>query len=205
VRPVQGRYFPLATAQRLDVLVELPASAGVFPVVALAEGTRMRTGVVLTTPGSTVKRIPTLSEAEAPPADLSLEARLSAASPLPVRSPASTYRVALTGGMMGYVWGIDGRTWAGHTPLVVRRGQSCALELINDSMMPHPMHLHGHHFQVMALNGQPFQGAVRDTVLVPPMTSVTVAFVADNPGRWLFHCHNLYHMMAGMMTEVIYA
>ena len=205
VRPVQGRYFPLATAQRLDILLELSVSAGVFPVLALAEGTRMRTGVILSAPGGAVRRIPTLSQEETPQVDLSLEAKLSAASPLPVHSLASTYRVTLTGGMMGYVWGIDGRTWEGHAPLLVRRGQSCVLEFINDSMMPHPMHLHGHHFQVIALNGQRFQGAVRDTVLVPPMTSVTVAFVADNPGRWLLHCHNLYHMMAGMMTEVVYA
>jgi FtsP/CotA-like multicopper oxidase with cupredoxin domain len=70
--------------------------------------------------------------------------------------------------------------------------------------MPHPMHLHGHAFQVVAINGAPLPGAVRDTVLVPPMGSVTIAFDADNPGRWAFHCHNLYHMMTGMMTEVRY-
>jgi FtsP/CotA-like multicopper oxidase with cupredoxin domain len=67
------------------------------------------------------------------------------------------------------------------------------------------MHLHGHHFQVVALNSHPLIGAVRDTLLLPPGSSAQVMFVADNPGRWLFHCHNLYHMMAGMMTEVVYA
>ncbi|CAM5204634.1 Multicopper oxidase MmcO [Castellaniella defragrans] len=71
-------------------------------------------------------------------------------------------------------------------------------------MMAHPMHLHGHAFQVVALNGKAFSGAMRDTVHVPPMSKVTIAFDADNPGQWLLHCHNLYHMAAGMITEVAY-
>src|SRR3982074_3610034 len=58
-------------------------------------------------------------------------------------------------------------------------------------LMPHPMHLHGHAFQVVAINGASLAGAVRDTVLVPPMGSVTVAFAARNPGRLAFHCHIL--------------
>jgi FtsP/CotA-like multicopper oxidase with cupredoxin domain len=76
--------------------------------------------------------------------------------------------------------------------------------MMNASMMTHPMHLHGHVFQVVAINGSRINGAVRDTVLVPPMGSVRIAFNADNPGRWALHCHNLYHMMGGMMTEVRY-
>jgi len=70
--------------------------------------------------------------------------------------------------------------------------------------MSHPMHLHGHHFQVVSLNGRSFSGARRDTVHVPPLSKVTVAFDADNAGRWLLHCHNLYHMETGMMTELAY-
>jgi FtsP/CotA-like multicopper oxidase with cupredoxin domain len=107
--------------------------------------------------------------------------------------------------MMGYDWGIDGRQWQNHQPIQVRQSERVALDLINDSMMSHPMHLHGHHFQVVALNGTALAGAMRDTVLVPPMSAVRIAFDANNPGRWLFHCHNLYHMAAGMMTEVVYA
>jgi len=78
------------------------------------------------------------------------------------------------------------------------------LVMTNRTMMSHPMHLHGHSFQVVAIDGQRFSRAVRDTVLVLPMKSVTVAFEADNPGQWAFHCHNLYHMEAGMMTTVRY-
>jgi FtsP/CotA-like multicopper oxidase with cupredoxin domain len=71
-------------------------------------------------------------------------------------------------------------------------------------MMAHPIHLHGHVFQVVAIDGRPLRGAVRDTVLVSPGGRVRIAFDADNPGRWAFHCHNLYHMETGMMTELRY-
>jgi len=71
----------------------------------------------------------------------------------------------------------------------------------NQSMMSHPMHLHGHHFQVVALGESRIQGAIRDTVMVPAMGAVTIAFDASNPGAWAFHCHNLYHQLSGMMTQ----
>ena len=71
-------------------------------------------------------------------------------------------------------------------------------------MMAHPMHLHGHAFQVIAIDGRQIDGAVRDTVLVMPMSRVRIAFDADNPGRWPFHCHNLYHVATGIMTECRY-
>ena len=74
----------------------------------------------------------------------------------------------------------------------------------NMSMMSHPMHLHGHQFQVTNINGVDIPGAVRDTVLIPPMSMVTIAFDADNPGNWPLHCHHLYHMATGMMAHVAY-
>ncbi len=115
-----------------------------------------------------------------------------------------THRIALTGTMMPYAWTLNDRSWVDHEPLRVAQNQRVALEMVNRSPMAHPMHLHGHHFQVVALNGRAVNGAMRDTVLVPRAGSVTVAFDADNPGRWLFHCHNLLHMAAGMMTEFDY-
>jgi FtsP/CotA-like multicopper oxidase with cupredoxin domain len=71
-------------------------------------------------------------------------------------------------------------------------------------MMSHPMHLHGHVFQIVEINGKAIAGAVRDTILVPPKATVKVAFDADNPGLWAFHCHNLYHMAAGMFSTLVY-
>jgi FtsP/CotA-like multicopper oxidase with cupredoxin domain len=88
---------------------------------------------------------------------------------------------------------------------MVKQGQRVEFELVNRTMMAHPMHLHGHAFQVVAIDGRRIQGAVRDTVLVMPRGArVRIAFDANNPGRWAFHCHNLYHMQTGMMTEVRY-
>jgi FtsP/CotA-like multicopper oxidase with cupredoxin domain len=203
VRPVRGTRLPLAMAQRLDVLIDLPGN-GAYPIFAQVEGDRDRTGIVLATSGAPVSRLAAEADEKAPPVDLSLERRLEAVVPLAPRAPDVTHRVILAGGMAPYSWSLNGEYWPKVTPLMVAMGQRVAIEMVNHSMMAHPMHLHGHVFQVVAINGAPCAGAVRDTVLVPPMGSVTIAFDADNPGRWAFHCHNLYHMMTGMMTELRY-
>jgi FtsP/CotA-like multicopper oxidase with cupredoxin domain len=111
--------------------------------------------------------------------------------------------VDLTGTMMGYVWGMQVHGMGG-APVTIKRGERVELVMRNTTMMAHPMHLHGHNFQVSEINGQRFPGAVRDTLLVPPMATVKVVFDADNPGLWAYHCHNLYHMEAGMFTTVVY-
>jgi FtsP/CotA-like multicopper oxidase with cupredoxin domain len=203
VRPVRGTRLPLAMAQRLDVLIDLPGN-GAYPIFAQVEGKRARTGIVLAASGAPVSRLAAEAEENAPPVDLSLERRLEAVTPLAPRATDVTHRMILAGAMAPYAWSLNGEYWPEVTPLIIARDQRVAIEMVNHSMMAHPMHLHGHAFQVMALNGTPLAGAVRDTVLVPPMGSVTIAFDADNPGRWAFHCHNLYHMITGMMTEVRY-
>jgi FtsP/CotA-like multicopper oxidase with cupredoxin domain len=106
--------------------------------------------------------------------------------------------------MHPYVWGFNGKGWDDRDVVKIRSGQRVAMTFHNMTMMSHPIHLHGHHFQVVALNDKAFPGAMRDTVVVHPMAKVTVEFDADNAGRWLMHCHNLYHMQAGMITEVAY-
>jgi len=203
VRPVRGTRIPLAIAQRLDVLIDLPGN-GAYPIFAQVEGKRARTGIVLAAAGASVSRLAPEAEEKAPPVDLSLERRLEAVIPLTPRAPDVTHRVICGGAMAPYAWSLNGEYWPNVTPLMIATGQRVAIEMLNRTMMAHPMHLHGHAFQVVAVNGAPLAGAVRDTVLVSPMGSVTIAFDADNPGRWAFHCHNLYHMMTGMMTEVRY-
>jgi FtsP/CotA-like multicopper oxidase with cupredoxin domain len=203
VRPVRGTRLPLAMAQRLDVLIDLPGN-GVYPIFAQVEGKRARAGIVLAASGAPVSRLAAEAEQSAPPVDLSLERRLAAVAPLAPRAPDVTHRVILAGAMAPFAWSLNGQYWPDVDPLMIAKGQRVAIEMVNHTMMAHPMHLHGHAFQVTTLNGAPLAGAVRDTVLVPPMGSVTIAFDADNPGRWAFHCHNLYHMMTGMMTEVRY-
>ncbi len=203
VEPVVDRHFPIAQGQRLDIMIRLP-SAGAFPVLALREGGQERTGIILASPGAAVTKIANKVDVAAPAADLSLERRLVSTLPRAMRQPDITHRIALTGQMRPYVWSIDDRTWSNHQPLRIRQGQRVVLEMANRSRMAHPMHLHGHHFQVIGIDGSIVHGAMRDTVLVPAGSTVTVAFDADNPGRWLLHCHNLFHMATGMMTEIAY-
>lgn len=204
VQPVTGRRFPLAEGQRLDLLVRLPTAGGAFPVLAEREGERERTGIILASPAAKIVKLSRRAVAAAAPIDLSLERRLVATEPMAVRPVDVTHRITLTGGMMPYGWSIDDRNWSNHQPLHVTKGQRVVVEMVNHSAMAHPMHLHGHHFQVVALNAAVLKGAMRDTVLVPANGTVAIAFDADNPGRWLLHCHNLLHMATGMITEIAY-
>lgn len=199
IEPVKGSRFPMTMGQRIDVRVQLPREARSFPILALREGSRERAGVILRPAGAAVAKIATSADGDAPVLDLALEAQLRAVAPLVSRPVQKRFDMALTGGMAAYRWGLTT-----NEAIVVDAGDRVEVTLRNMSMMAHPMHLHGHHFQVVAIDGQRFAGAVRDTVLVPPMRSVTIAVDADNPGQWAFHCHHLYHMATGMMSTFGY-
>lgn len=196
--PVSGRRFPITMGQRVDLRLAIPKEGGAFPVLALREGAAERTGIVLATAGAAVTRVAAVGTEKAPVLDLDLEARLAAAEPFAAKRPDRSATVDLTGTMAGYAWAMS----VPEVPVV--QGERIEITLRNMSMMAHPMHLHGHHFQVVAIDGRRFAGAVRDTVLVPPMRSVTIAVDARNPGRWAFHCHHLYHMATGMMAFLAY-
>lgn len=116
----------------------------------------------------------------------------------PARAPDREFDLLLSGGMMmARGWSIDRQRYPDAAPLGIHHGERVRVRLTNMSMAIHPMHLHGHFFRV--------GGAVKDTVLVPPhMGRVTFEFTADNPGDWLFHCHNLYHMEKGMARVFTY-
>jgi FtsP/CotA-like multicopper oxidase with cupredoxin domain len=202
--PTRDTRFPIAMAQRLDLRLTLPAAQGAYPILAQREGAREQTGIVLATKEATIKKVSQALTAASEPLHLALEGRLRASQPLGLRVPDRTLTADLTGDMMSFAWGINGRRYGKDTPLAARAGERVELIMRNRTMMAHSMHVHGHHFQVVAIAGRRFSGAVRDTVLVPAMGSVAVAFDADNPGRWAFHCHNEYHMMAGMMTSLQY-
>ncbi len=207
VLPVRGSRFPLAIAQRADMRLQLPAGAGAYPILAVREGDTARTGIILATVGAAVARIPDRAETPTGALGLELERRLVAVKDvLPVMEgrPLRRHVLELTGGMMPFVWGFNGRRFGEDTPVAVRQGERVEIRLVNRTDMSHPIHLHGHPFQVVAIDDAPLSGALRDTVLVPIGGSVTIAFAADNPGHWALHCHNLYHMAAGMMTSVKY-
>ena len=197
-----GSRFPIAMAQRLDVLIDLP-ERGAFPVLARLEGEGRQTGIVLATAGARIPRIAESAQT-APPVDHSLESWLTAVEPLAARRADVLRTITLDGRMKPYAWSMNGEHWPQVTPLMLDEGQRVEIDLVNRTMMAHPIHLHGHAFQVVAIDGRPMQGAVRDTVIVMPMGRVRIAFDANNPGRWAFHCHNLYHQHTGMVTEFRY-
>lgn len=207
IQPVPGFRFGLAMGQRLDIEVDIPGEGGAFPILALREGAVERTGMILATAGATVAKIAGAS-AEAHPAfsaDLAQEAGFQPVTPLSDRPFDRGENLMLGGSMMPYLWTIDGQSWGTHRAIEARSGERVALTFHNMSMMAHPMHLHGHHFQVVALNGTPLRGAMRDTVHVPPMSMVTVALDAGEVARWMLHCHHMPHLSTGMMTEFVVA
>ena len=200
--PMSGRRFGVAMAQRLDIEIDLPG-AGAFPVLALREGARERTGIILATNGAEVRKIDGMAQAEAPAfdTDMAQEMQLQAANPLAARKADRAQMIMLAGAMQPYVWTIDGQTWDTHIPVTAVSGERVELMFHNMSMMAHPMHLHGHVFQVVTINGRAVNGAMRDTIYVPPMARVTVALDAGEAARWMLHCHHMPHLSTGMMTE----
>lgn len=105
------------------------------------------------------------------------------------------------------VYTINGKTFPNTEPIKVNKGDTVKVKLVNDSKTDdHPMHLHGHFFQVLSKNGQALSGSplIKDTLNLKPGEQYVVAFQADNEGDWMFHCHDLHHASAGMVTELKY-
>jgi FtsP/CotA-like multicopper oxidase with cupredoxin domain len=155
-----------------------------------------------------------------------------ALAPNPIADPtietAERHRLVFEGGAMGGMAGAmmggrmmdmrelagQGRLWAinGSIPddiykapplLKATTGTSHIIELVNRTAFEHPMHLHGHSFRVLSRNGQEEPGQpIRDTILLGVDETIEIAFVADNPGQWMFHCHILEHQGSGMMGVV---
>ena len=205
VVPLTGRHFPINVAQRLDIVLAIPRATAAYPLLATVEGERDRTGIVLAAGKAPIARIAAQAPTAAPEITMELEKRLRAAEPLKPRKPDRVHNIDLTGEMSKYIWSINGVAWNPQVPsLLVAKGERVALVMTNSTGMPHPMHLHGHRFQVVEIEGVGLSGAVRDTVRIPPGQRVIVVFDADNPGTWAFHCHMLYHMEAGMFQTFRY-
>lgn len=204
IKPLHGSHFELAVAQRLDIIVTVPQEGGTFPILAVGEGTDMQTGLVLTTKdtqsfglrGKTAEKAKALTNEQ--------EKHLQALYPLAPKPIDQHVHLELGGDMSTYSWTINGQSWPEITPVVVEQGKRVEITFKNNTSMSHPMHLHGHVFQVTAIDGQPIDGAMRDTVLVTPNSSLSIQFDANNPGVWPLHCHLLYHLEGGMLTVVRY-
>ena len=121
-----------------------------------------------------------------------------------MRQPTKELVIRLGGNMERYIWTMNGKKYNEAEPLVVKYGERIRLKFINDSMMAHPMHLHGMFVQLE--NGQSMQNLPnKHTLIVPPGQTVTALLTADELGEWAIHCHLLYHMSAGMMNKLIVA
>lgn len=111
-------------------------------------------------------------------------------------APIRELRFELTGNMNRYVWSMDNRVLAETDKILIKKGEIVRITLYNNSMMRHPMHLHGHDFRV--INGQGDYAPLKNVLDIMPMETNVIEFEANLEGDWFFHCHILYHMMAGM-------
>lgn len=116
--------------------------------------------------------------------------------------PLKEIKLSLTGNMLRYVWSFDFKTLSAADKILIRRGEIVRFVLTNNTMMRHPLHLHGHFFRF--INAQGEYSPMKHTFDIKPMETVTIEFDANEQQDWFFHCHILYHMMAGMARIVSY-
>ncbi|WP_067891108.1 multicopper oxidase family protein [Nocardia vaccinii] len=199
VQPVTTSSLLIGMGERYDVIVEL--GDGVFPLVAAAEG-KTGQGFALIRTGGGTPPAADARPAESKVAPLTADQLVATeAVRLPRRSPDKTLDLALGSDSKKYIWTINGKAYPDHTPLDITQGQRVRLRFVNHTMMFHPMHLHGHTFQLVDSAGT---GPRKDTSIVLPMQTVEVDLDATNPGQWMVHCHNAYHGEAGMMSVLSY-
>ena len=200
VVPTEVDALLIGMAERYDVIVT--AADGVFPLVALAEGKNALARALLAT-GAGSPPDPQFQPAE-------LNNRVGNVDMFTATAPVNLgpaerdldLPVVLGGDMAKYEWTINGEPYSRTNPLHVRLGQRPTITFDNTTMMYHPIHLHGHTFQMIKADGSP--GARKDTVIVLPNQKSKAVLVADNPGLWQLHCHNTYHQEAGMQTRLDY-
>jgi len=202
VVPVQANSVILGMGERADAIVTVNGS---LPVVAVPEGKQSHAQLNMR-----VNNAPSTVNVDDFVASVGQEAPLDTAtlSPTPevtlaAKEPDQVIDAHLTGPVNGYTWPVNGKLYnPPNDGVPVKPNQRVRIRFINESMMFHPFHLHGHTFQVMSNN---VAKARKDTVLVPPKQTVEVDFDTNNPGKWISHCHNTYHLEAGMAFFVEYA
>jgi len=117
------------------------------------------------------------------------------------REPGREMELHLTSNMERYMWSFDGLKYSEvDGPIIFHQDERLRLTLVNDTMMPHPIHLHGMYFDVVT--GEDTHKPRKHTIVVKPGEKMSIDITADAPGNWAFHCHLLYHMKAGMMQVV---
>lgn len=200
VDPVEVDTLIIGMGERYDVVIT--TGDGAFPVVAVPEGKEAAPGFALLRTASGAAPAPDARPAELAGRLLSYaDLRAAESAALEPREPDREFELGLQMVDGGRQWFINGAAFGDHEPLEVQSGERVRLVMRNESMMFHPMHVHGHTFALTGRNGR---GIRKDTVNVLPMESLSVDLQADNPGQWLIHCHNIYHGELGMMTVLSY-
>ncbi|AXT85046.1 copper oxidase [Aeromicrobium sp. A1-2] len=195
VQPRETDALYIGMGERYDAIVTL--EDGVFPLVAAPYGKKGQAMALVRT-GAGSAPAPTVHLTELDGAILEANDLQPAESTrLPSRKPDATEMVHLSGQMAPYRWAINGAAYGKNDPILIDQGDRVRLQLMNMTQMTHPMHVHGHTFALP-------NGLRKDTVLVKPMSSLSVDLQADNPGSWMTHCHNIYHGEAGMMIALNY-
>lgn len=205
IKPITGYRFQIPIGNRLDIRVTLPAGEQAYPILALPEGTRQQTGLIIATAGAKIPQLSETTSKETPALDYSQEWKTSTANPMKPHAVQQSLTYTLGGNMSSYLWTMNGQEWPDITPYTVKPDLRTELVFINKTGMAHPMHFHGHVFQISEINGKKITGRKGDTIDVMPNSTVKVIFDTDNPGIWMLHCHILYHLAGGMMTTINYA
>jgi len=208
VMPVEVDDLMICTAERYDFLVDIPES-GSFGIRADALGqVRGVSGIMHTTDARPV--LPNITPKWGP-RTLAYTDLVAPVSTEPAPGPTQFIPLELAGNMKTYIWRMGDKSLktlfnpnGNAEPLIVDWGNRVTIEYENKSGMYHPMHLHGHFFRLLVDNGKPTHAPLKDTVAVPPHQKVRIEFVADNPGTWFCHCHNMYHLEAGMGRVIEY-
>lgn len=201
VVPVVVDDVVIATAERYDVVVTI-REAGAFRIRATPLGKPGGAVGLLRTAGAGA---PALVRPARGKRTLRYDMLRSPTPTTLSDGPAASFRLVLGGDMKSYRWSINGQYFRTRyvpdgraDPLPIREGDRVRVDLVNDTMMYHPMHLHGHFFRLLTGTGDSADAPLKDTVSVAPKETVRIEFLADNPGHWIFHCHNLFHLETGM-------
>ncbi len=209
--PVREERLVLAPGQRMDVIFDVTAEAGDAAVIGFVE--RGDAYVAVDFPVADGAAVAARGEIPALPRNREAPLKLDGARPVPLAMAGGAMRgmdpAVWNGERMelrelaaqGQFWAFNGVVGLSDEPfLTASLGETVRIPITNDTAFPHAMHLHGHHFRDVRPDGS--LGPWRDTILVAPDETREIAFVADNPGEWAFHCHMLSHSSAGMMSRI---
>ena len=193
VEPVEVDEFLIGPGEGYDARIRLK-KAGSYTLHAVTQAGDAQAIGVIHTPGVAPKANRSIPK----PAKRTLELEMLRAIEPTTLPPGKRrdLRIVLGGDMKNYIWTLNGQAFPKADRLIIGPGEQVGVEMVNETMMWHPMHLHGHFFR--ALNGAGERSPLMHTISVPPRKTIRIEFTADNPGDWFFHCHNLYHLDAGM-------